>query len=151
MVEKIEKIKQNEKGDNAVARERQEKLAKRVLEDLQELSERTGLPVSSTELLMKASDDSQPLEGRIFNHSALLWEQSGGIGAAWPVFGIPYPDLNWFLWGNRAVSINVNGLNILTDNPWYGGQWVVLFGFFGWPLFELGGFGFARRAEAIFG
>jgi hypothetical protein len=45
----IERAKQKEKGDNAVARQRQEKLAKRVLEDLQELSERTGSPVSSRE------------------------------------------------------------------------------------------------------
>jgi hypothetical protein len=123
-------------------------MAKRVLEDLQELSARTGLPVSSNELLMKASDDSQPLEGRIFHHSAMLWEQSGAIGAALPVFGVPYPDLNWFLWGNRAVSANVNNLNIFTDSPWYGGSWLVLYGA-GWPLFELGGFGFAHRIESV--
>lgn len=145
--QKIEKIKQNEKGDNTAAKQRQEKLAKRVLEDLQELSERSGLPISSRELLMKASDDSNLLEGRIFHRSAILWEQSGGIGAAWPVFGVPYPDLNWFRWGNRAVSIHVNGVALLTDKSWFSGPSVWLFGLF-WPLFELSGLGFEFRAEA---
>jgi hypothetical protein len=147
-LEKIERIKQSEKEDNSAARQRQEKLAGRMLEDLEALSERTGLPVSSSDLLIKASDDSQLLERRIFDHSSMLWELSGGRGAAWPVAGA-YPDLNWFQWGNRAVSINANGVNILTDNPWYGGQWLVLFGFL-WPLFELNPFGFAFRTEAIF-
>jgi hypothetical protein len=145
----IEVVGQYKQKDNTVAKGRQKKLAKRVLEDLSELSKRTGLPISSTELLMKASEDSHILEGRIFDHSSVLWELSGGMGAAWPSFGIPYPDLNWFRWGNRAVSISVNGLAILTDNPWYGGQWVVLFGF-GWSLFELAGLNFQFRAEAIY-
>jgi hypothetical protein len=149
-LEGIEVLKKDKQKDNNVAKERQEKLARRVLEDLDELSRRTGLPISSTELLMKASEDSPLLEGRIFDHSSFIWERSGGMGAAWPVFGIPYPDLNWFQWGNRAVSINVNGFAVLTDNAWFGGQSVFLFGI-GWPLFELSLLGFAFRAEAIYG
>jgi hypothetical protein len=145
-LQSIEKIKAYEKKDNSAAKERQGVLAKRVLEDLQELSQRTGVPLESPELLMKASFDSEPLEGKIFNHSAIIFELSGGGGAGWPSFGIPYPDLNWFQWGNRAVSVRVSGLAILTDDTWYRGQWFVMFGFF-WVLFELGGFSF--RAEAM--
>ena len=149
-VEGIEVIKKDKQKDHNVAKERQEKLAKRVLADLEELSKRTGLPISSTELLMKASDDSPLLEGRIFDHSSMMWDRSGGQGAPWPVFGIPYPDLNWFQWGNRAASIHVNGYAVLTDNPWYGGQSVFLFGFV-WVLFELTFFNFHSKAESIYG
>ncbi|HEX7314815.1 MAG TPA: hypothetical protein VF297_12890 [Pyrinomonadaceae bacterium] len=144
----LEKVKGYEKKDNTVAKRQQAKLAQRVLEDLKELSDRTGLPIASTELLKRASDESEPLEGRIFHHSSVLWEHPGGWGAAWPAFGVPFPDLNWFQWGNRASSVSVNNFALLTDNPWYGGQSVYLFGVL-WTLYNLANFGFERRTEAI--
>jgi hypothetical protein len=148
-IEAIEAVRQYKQKDNTVAKGRQKKLAQRILEDLEELSKRTGLPISSTELLMKASEDSPLPEGRIFNHSAVLWEQSRGMGAAWPSFGVPYPDLNWFQWGNRAASINVNGHAYLYDQPWYSGQMIFLSAAF-WSLFELASFNFQFRTESMF-
>ena len=143
----MESVEQLRQRDHSYAKQRQLRIVERALKDLTELSQRTGLPLSSPELLMKASHESDPLEEPIFHHSALLWERSAGQGAALPCIG-PFPDLNWFGWGNRAVSLNANGVVVLTDNPWYGGQSVWLFGFF-WPLFELAGFGFEFRAEAM--
>jgi hypothetical protein len=135
------------KEDHADARHRQRKLVKRVQEDLDELSTRMGLPLSSPALLTRASIDSPILEGRILN-TCILWELSGGRGAALPTFGIPYPDLGWFGWSDRAVSVSVNGFMVLCDGIWYGGQSVWLFGLF-WPLFELGAFSF--RASSVYG
>jgi hypothetical protein len=135
------------KDDHAHAKQRQQKLVKRVQEDLEELSTRIGQPLFSPALLRRASIDSPVLEGKILN-TCVLWELSGGRGAACPTFGIPYPDLGWFGWSNRAVSVSVNGFIVLCDDPWFGGQSVWLFGFF-WALFELGAFSF--RASSCYG
>jgi len=145
-LQKIEHAK-TFKDNDADAKSRQQKVVKRVQEDLEELSTKMGLPISSPALLKRASVDSPVLEGPILN-TCVLWELSGGRGAALPTFGLPYPDLGWFSWSNRAVSVSVNGFIVLCDGAWYGGPSVWLFGLF-WPLFELGAFSF--RASSCYG
>ena len=66
--------------------ERQKRKAARIEVDLRELAERTGLPLDSKELLLKATTEADPLEGAIFDPGMLFM----GIGFA----GLKLPRLS---------------------------------------------------------
>jgi hypothetical protein len=120
----IDQAKRAEKTDNTIAIRRQKALTKRITDELAELSERTGLPIGSEELLLRASHFPHGVEGPIFD-SAVLYNSPRvfGPGSWLPISaGWWYPDLSWLGFDNLISSGWYLGNVILCTGSWYTGM-----------------------------
>jgi hypothetical protein len=93
-----------ENTDLARARKLLDIRYRRLLEDLDELGQETGL--EGPELLRRATMDAPALEGPV-SHSAFLWARPapGQFPFAWMPRHIPIPDFGWYGMNDRGVSL----------------------------------------------
>jgi len=102
MREGLRKARGFKDEDNTAILERQATLAKRIKEDLAELSKRTGLPANSKQLFLRATEKAGILEGRIFD-PAMLFTGTGFSGNAVGLT-VSAPNLAIFPGMNNTVS-----------------------------------------------
>lgn len=136
--------------DNTAVFKRQVTLAKRIQEDLEELSKRTGLPANSKELFLRATTQAGILEGRIFD-PVMLYTVAGFTGNAVGL-AVPIPDLRIFSGGfnNNVSSIQVLGICILYAGLFFGGASLFLVGAPYIEITNLGTLGFNNIASSVY-
>lgn len=110
----------------------QQRRVKAISAEAEVIAKELGKPVGSPEVLSIVTG-SDRLRGPLFD-PMLLWDtpcggpNCYGSGAWLPVFA-PMPDLGWFGYNDRASHVWASGLNVLCENPWWGGRWAWIFGF----------------------
>lgn len=128
-LEVVARRKKLANADHTVARRRQTARVKQIRAELRDLSQRTGLPIGSQELFLKATSEADPVEGAIFD-PFILHDTSNFGGGFLPVFGgLPLGDFGWFGFDNRASSVTISGLGLITEHVWYVGRQFWMFGF----------------------
>ncbi len=144
------------RGDSNI--ERQQRLAlRRTMLGFRGLAREYQFDIRSEELINLAMVDRTPLTPSLFDPVLLydrLIERLPPTGAPEDprtrLFPIPsgfWPDLSWCGWNNRARSVRIFGLNVLCDDPWFGGKKAWLFGFNG--LLNLDTLGIDRTTSSI--
>jgi hypothetical protein len=119
----VAEARKDEKRDITVGMQRQKKAEiKRITDQLDDLSRKTGLDVASKELLLKAE------EGGIFGSVLVLFD-GVNLQSPWlPLVG-PQQNLGWYGWNDRASSFFVSGIVRLSTGIWFGGDTEWLIGF----------------------
>jgi hypothetical protein len=156
VVQSIEKktadARKHQKLDHSAIEARQKKLVARVEEDMKDLAARTKLEPNSEALFLRATSESDPLEGPIFDPiTAFDSVGSGGIGAPGPWIHLPgggWPDLRWFGWNDRISSLRVSGFVTMYEHIWWQGRTLFLAGFPVWYYPNFGFFGFDNIASS---
>src|SRR5262249_10560193 len=83
----------------------QDQLTKRIVADVQGLSERLGQAEPSAEVLKLALEGGSVLEPPLL-HSAILYDRDGCAGAWRPLpSGVPFPNLSWIGFNDRAGAV----------------------------------------------
>lgn len=133
MREGLKKARALKDEDNTAIFERQALLAKRIEEDLGELSKRTGLPANSKQLFLRATEKAGILEGRIFD-PAMLFSGTNFSGNAVGLT-VPSPNLANFPGMNNTVSsVQVIGICRLFAGTFFNGASTLLLGA---PYFQI--------------
>jgi hypothetical protein len=152
---KIAEAKKYKKTDISYLKNRKEKIIERVNQDMTDLAERTGLDPASEELFLKATLDSDDLEGAIFDPITAFDSVGRGgfeIGAPGAWIHLPgggYPVLGWGGWDNRISSVRISGLALFCQNNWWGGATLWLAGFPVWYYSNLGIWGWDNVASSV--
>ncbi len=137
--------------DVSEARKRQKKTADRIKQDLEELSARTGLAYGSKELFLRATTESDLLEGPLFDPT-ILYDGINASGQSFISWGGFFPDLGWHNFDNRASSVQmVFDLATLYDLPWFQGVTTWLFGLLPFYQLNLSSLNFDNRTSSFVG
>jgi hypothetical protein len=117
------KARELEHADHARAEFWQALIVRHVQEQMASLAERTGLELTSPELLKLAHDGASVLEPPVL-HSIVLWDGIACSGGYLPILsGVPFPTFSWLGFNDRASSANgVVGAATLWERSWYGGR-----------------------------
>lgn len=116
-----------EANDHKRAKKKLKQKANRIVKDLKELSEITGLSTGSMELLKRATVEAPLIEGSIFD-PALLYTDIGFEGTVTPLWsGLWLPDFRWFDMNDRVSSVHALGFIALFEHIWWQGASVWLF------------------------
>jgi hypothetical protein len=109
----------------------QDLLSRRIMADVQGLAARLGADETSAEVLKLALQGASVLEPPLL-HSAILFDRDG-CGGAWRPLpsGVPFPNLSWIGFNDRAGAVRVHGFLALWRNRWFRGRRAV---FTGYPL-----------------
>jgi hypothetical protein len=101
------------------------KKTERITNDLNELAELYGLPITSPELFRKVTIEADPLIGSVFDPYILF--DSNGCGGSWRPLTGPLPRFGWIDFNNRASSVNGLGGGILFSQYWFKAKRAYLF------------------------
>lgn len=125
------KAQELENADNAQAIFWQDLIIKRIASDIQSLADRFRLDPVSEKLLKIAYEGASVLEPPVL-HSAILFDRSQ-CGGAWRPLpsGVPFPNLSWIGFNDRAGAVRVHGFLQLWKNRWFRQRSAF---FTGWPL-----------------
>jgi hypothetical protein len=114
----------------------QKKRVARITAELNDIARMYGLPVTSPELLAKATTDADPLVGRVFDPWVLFDVAPGpsapGCTGDWlPIEGL-MPNLSWLGFDNRASAARGIGGALLFTEFWFEGRSKYLINNLGW-------------------
>jgi hypothetical protein len=98
----------------------QTKRVQRITDDLNNLAEMHGLPVTSPELFLKATVDAHPVLGPVFD-PYVIFDREGCGGGFLPLVGT-MPKFGWFGYNNKASSVNGLGGGTLFSRYWFKGK-----------------------------
>lgn len=116
---------QESRGDLAWLEAWHKKKTERITNDLNELAQVYGLPVTSSELFRKVTIDADPLIGSVFDPYILF--DSNGCGGDWRPLTGPMPRFGWIGFNNKASSVNGLGGGILFSQYWFKAKKAYLF------------------------
>ena len=109
----------------------QDLLTRRIVADVQGLAARLGVDETSAEVLKLALEGGSVLEPPLL-HSAILYDREGCSGAWRPLpSGVPFPNLSWIGFNDRAGAVRVHGFLALWKNRWFRQRRAI---FTGYPL-----------------
>jgi hypothetical protein len=147
----IHDASQLETTDTRVFEAAQQARINDILENLRRLAARTGLEPESIQLAERATLNRPLLEPPIFDPAFLFSNLVGGVpsGSWLPIpANVPFPDLTWLGWNDRARGGFVHGLLLLTQHTWWRGRQTWLSG--AWSRFDLRLGNFDRIASAAY-
>ena len=123
----IAEARRVEKGDHAELKKVQVALARRVKKDYEQLAARSGLPVDSQELFLRATTKAPVLEGPVFDPACLF--TGAAFTGSFMCAAVPLPDLSWFPgFNNTITSVRAAGVCVLHAGTWFRGSALVLVG-----------------------
>ncbi len=151
------KAQELENADNAQAIFWQNLITKRIMSDMQSLADRFRLDPASEELLKIAYEGASVLEPPVLR-SAILYDRAVPAGArtrcegAWrPIpAGVPFPNLSWIGFNDRASAVRVHGFIALWQHRWFRGRRAILTGY-PWPCLPLVDLNFDNIASSAIG
>lgn len=118
----IAEVQKHQNEDHTEAIKRAQIVNQRVMDDLKALSAKTGLPLGSPELFLRASVQTPILEPPILRSALLFddydfkWDQQ-----VFPANTVPYPVLGWYNFDHKASSMMFLGAGVASDQPWFWG------------------------------
>lgn len=143
ILNKLPKAQKQEHDDHKWAKQKISQKSKRILNELEALSERTGLPLSSKELQKLATIDAPLIEGPVFDPAFLFAGRNLGIPLLPLWSNLFLPDFNWFGWNDSISSIFiVSGVVALYEHHWWQGRSLWLFPHPELDIYNLDQFGF---------
>jgi len=123
----VTEARRSQNGDLTGLAARQTALAKRIKKDYEALAGRTGFPLDSEQLFLRATTKANPLEGPVFDPACVY--TGVGFTGSYMCAGVPLPDLTWFPGFNNTISsVRAAGACILYSGTWFGGAALVLVG-----------------------
>lgn len=121
------------KGDLRALKARQIALAQRIKKDYEDLAARTGLPLDSEQLFLRATTKAPVLEGPVFDPACVY--TGAGFTGSFMCVGVPLANLTWFPgFNNTITSVRAAGVCVLYSGTWFRGSALVLVGL---PLIAL--------------
>lgn len=123
----VAEARKSENGDFTALKARQIALAQRVKKDYEKLATRTGLPIDSQELFLRATTKAPVLDGPVFDPACVY--TAAGYTGSYMCVAVPIPDLSWFPgFNNTVTSVRAAGACILYSGTWFRGAALVLVG-----------------------
>jgi len=133
------------------AAKRQEVIANRLRDDLEELAQDTGLSMESAKFLITASEPRSLLEGAYFDPT-ILWDTVLGFGPPVAFGGPSFPVFaaipTFFGFNDKASGAQVIGVCTLHDRTFFRGAAAFLIGAPGSADFVLSDIGWSDRAAS---
>jgi hypothetical protein len=138
IIEQIERVKEItrkaqevENDDHTQAMIWQNLITKRIMSDMQSLADQLRLDPTSEELFKRAVEGVSVLVPPVLR-SAILFDRPE-CGGAWRTLpsGVPFPNLSWIGFNDRAGAVRVHGFLWLWKNRWFRQRSAF---FTGWPL-----------------
>jgi hypothetical protein len=136
--------------DRLISRRRRS--LERIVGDMRELAEETGLPIDSSELFSLATRPAHPLEMPVFDPVS-FFTGTGSSGflpfTNWLPLGAGFWRLAWFGWSNLPRSWRYSGWVWAFDGEFWNGA-SVLSGWFPFGYGPLSSWGMDRRVSSAF-
>jgi hypothetical protein len=146
----VAQVRKRQHEDHTQSQRRLKATVDRVTRELHELAARHQLDPREAgyELFVKATVERDPMDPPIFD-PAMLYEHVGAKGDCLPLLTVvPYADLSYLLWNDRASSVAVYGAGFLWEDPWFTGAKIL---FYGAPwAFNLTDYGWNDRASSAY-